>query len=117
VLEPRKHQAIDIADGYPLGRPTETAAEDEDYAAGDPPHVIAPCVAHKMPRLRARTPAEPKFTPETATLHGPASQPIGSVPDTAPRELSRVRRSVVTPSAPAVWEPLQSLGNWCYCAS
>jgi hypothetical protein len=22
VIEPRKHQAIDIADGYPLGRPT-----------------------------------------------------------------------------------------------
>jgi hypothetical protein len=25
VIEPRKHQAVDIADGYPLGRPHASA--------------------------------------------------------------------------------------------
>jgi hypothetical protein len=53
VIEPRKHQAIDIADGYPLGRPT-------------PQHIeLMPKGENFGLQGRARTDARPRRTRST----------------------------------------------------
>jgi hypothetical protein len=55
VIEPRKHQAIDIADGYPLGRPTPQHIELMPKGVGfcQTPAVLVALTRWVRLRLRA----------------------------------------------------------------
>ena len=65
AIEPRKHQAIDVAYGYPLGRPTpehiELTAKDENFGLQRcaRPQQPGHCVPDQLEEITHRLPMRP----------------------------------------------------------